>query len=108
MIYKIDYSENSLEDLKNIYEYIAFELFSPITASTQVKRIIKAISLLKRTPFMYKVYEEEPWQSKGIHIFSVDSYCIFYLPNKKSKSVTIVRIVYGGRGIASMALEDNK
>lgn len=99
MIYKIDYSENSLEDLKNIYEYIAFELFSPITASNQVTRITQAISLLKRTPFMYKSYEEEHWKPKGLHIFSVDSYNIIYLPNKKSKSVTIVRIVYGGRDL---------
>ena len=99
MIYKIDYSENSLEDLKNIYEYIAFELFSPITASNQVSRITQAISLLKRTPFMYKSYEEEPWKSKGLHNYTVDNYSIFYLPNKKSKSVIIVRVVYGGRDL---------
>ena len=56
-------------------------------------------SLLKRTPFMYKSYEEEPWKSKGLQIFSVDSYNIFYLPNKKSKSLIIVRVVYGGRDL---------
>ena len=99
MIYKIEYSENSLEDLKAIYEYIAYELFAPTTASNQVNRIIKAISLLDRTPFMYKAYEEEPWKSKGLHIFSVDNYNILYLPNKKLKRVDIVRIIYGGRDL---------
>ncbi len=35
----------------------------------------------------------------GIHIFSIDSYVILYLPNKKAKRVIIVRILYGARDI---------
>ena len=107
MNYKIEYSKNSLDDLKSIYEYIAFELYAPITASNQVKRIIKAISPLKEMPFMYKVYEEEPWESKGIHIFSIDSYVILYLPNKKAKRVIIVRILYGARDIQTELTNTN-
>lgn len=49
MIYKIEYSKNSLKDLKAIYEYIAFELLAPITASNQVNRIMKEISFLRKT-----------------------------------------------------------
>lgn len=107
MNYKIEYSKNSLDDLKSIYEYIAFELYAPITASNQVKRITKAISPLKEMPFMYKVYEEEPWKSKGIHIFSIDSYVILYLPNKKAKRVIIVRILYGARDIQTELTNTN-
>lgn len=99
MIYKIEYSKNSLKDLKAIYEYIAFELLAPITASNQVNRIMKEISFLRKTPNMYKVYEEEPWKAKGMRIFSVDNYNVLYIPNKKLKTVNIVRIIYGGRDL---------
>lgn len=48
---------------------------------------------------MYKVYEEEPWKAKGKRIFSVDNYNVLYIPNKKLKTVNIVRIIYGGRDL---------
>ncbi len=38
MNYKIIYSPLALDDLRNIYSYISFELKSPDTAAKQVKK----------------------------------------------------------------------
>ena len=99
MKWKIVYSALALEDLKSIYEYIAFELLEPGIASKQVKRIMDSINDLDEMPTMYKSYEFEPWKSKGLRIFHTDNYVILYLPKEDVQTVNIVRIMYGGRDI---------
>lgn len=99
MSWKIKYSLQALEDLKAIYEYIAFELLVPDTASNQVERIMGAINKIDEMPMMYKIYEDEPWKSKGLRVFPVDNYIVLYLPKEDLKTVNIVRIIYGGRDV---------
>lgn len=99
MSWEIKYTKHSREDLKAIYEYIAFELFVPDTASGQVDRIMKAIRTLENMPQKYKIYEEEPWKSQNLRYFPVDNYLVFYLPKKETGVVNIVRVIYGGRDI---------
>ena len=105
MKWEINYSVRALEDLKAIYEYIAFKLLASETASGQVKRIMDSISRLDEMPLMYKAYEEEPWKSEGLRVFSVDKYVVLYLPKKDQKIVNIVRIIYGGRDIKKQLSE---
>lgn len=107
MSWKINYSARALEDLKAIYEYIAFELLVPETASSQVKRIMNSANKLDEMPMMYKVYHDEPWSSKGLRVFPVDNYIVLYLPREDLKTVNIVRIIYGGRNV-NKQLEDTK
>lgn len=107
MRWKVNYSTQALSDLKAIYEYIAFELLVPDTAKNQVNRIMKSINALDKMPMMYKVYEEEPWQSKGLRIFSVDNYIVLYLPKEELNTVNIIRIIYGGRDVKKQ-LEETK
>ncbi len=106
MNWKINYSAQALEDLKAVYEYIAFELLVPETARGQVKRIMDSINKLDEMPMMYKSYDEEPWKSRGLRVFPIDNYIVFYLPAKDSRTVNIVRIIYGGMDI-SKQLEKN-
>lgn len=107
MKWKINYSAQSLEDLKAVYEYIAFELLVPETARGQVKRIMDSINKLDELPMMYKSYEEEPWKSKGLRVFPVDNYIVLYLPKEDSKTVNVVRIVYGGMNVTEQLKETN-
>ena len=90
---------NAREDLKAIYEYLAFELLVPDTASRQSDRIMKAVRTPDHMPERYKVYEEEPWKSQNLRYFPVDNYLVFSLPRKETGVINIVRIIYGGRDI---------
>lgn len=99
MSWKINYSAQALEDLKSIYEYIAFGLLVPETAQGQIKRIMDSINKLDEMPMMYKVYEDEPWKSKGLRVFPIDNYIVLYLPEEDSNTVNVARIIYGGRDI---------
>ena len=99
MKWKINYSEKSLADLDQIYEYICNELLMPETAVKQAEKIMEKIDSLETMPERYKIYEEEPWKLKKLRYFSVGNYLIFYLVNERENIINIVRIIYGKRDI---------
>ena len=91
MKYKIEISEQADKDLSNIYEYIAFELQAPENASGQIDRLEKHILSLDSMPEKYRIYDKEPWKSRGLHILPVDNYVVLYIPDTDTKVVTILR-----------------
>ena len=48
-------------------------------------------------PYRFKAYEKEPWKTRGLRIMPVDNYLVFYIPSDDTQSVTIIRVMYGGR-----------
>lgn len=48
MNYTVNYSEKARLDLQSIYEYIAYELLVPDTASKLIGKIIKSIRSLEK------------------------------------------------------------
>lgn len=106
MSWNIVYTAQARKDLRDIYEYIALELLAPENAVGQTRRIMKMIRSLEEMPMRYKLYEEEPWQSQGIRFFPVDHYLVFYLPETPRNTVSIVRIMYGGRDVCRQLSEE--
>lgn len=99
MIYEVEVSEQADRDLREIFEYIAFELQSPENAIGQLDRLEEHILSLDAMPKRYRKYEKEPWKSRELHILPVDNYVILYIPNSDKKVVTILRVMYAGRDI---------
>jgi len=97
MIFNVVYSSEARQDLRDIYEYIAYELLEPDTAAGQTNRIMKAARSLEQMPMRHRLYEEDPWHSQGLRFLPVDNYLIFYLPDETNNIVNIIRIMYGGR-----------
>ena len=97
MSWTVKYTNQAREDIKAIYEYIAFELLVPDTATGQIQRIFKMVRELDEMPMRFKLYEDEPWKSKGLRFVPVDNYLIFYLLIDETNTVSIVRIIYAGR-----------
>jgi toxin ParE1/3/4 len=99
MNWKVVYTEQAEQDLRGIYEYIAFSLLEPEIAARQAGRIQGAIDTLVRMPMRHRTVEFEPWRSKGLRVMQTDNYLAFYLPMELQETVAIVRILYGGRNI---------
>ncbi|MGN1194902.1 MAG: type II toxin-antitoxin system RelE/ParE family toxin [Acutalibacteraceae bacterium] len=100
--YTVCYSPKALDDLKDVYSYIAFTLQAPDTAKKQVNRIRKSIRSLDALPLRYPVVGWEPWQGMNIRKMPVDNFVVFYRVNHDDNSVTIIRIVYGSRCIENI------
>lgn len=98
--YQVIYSPKALDDLRDIYAYIAHKLQEPDVAAAQIDRIRKEVCSLDFMPLRYSLVDWEPWRSKGVHKASADHFMIFYTADISAMLVTILRIVYGGRDIS--------
>lgn len=105
MIFNVVYTSEARQDLRDIYEHIAYELLVPEIASGQVDRIMKAARSLEQMPMRYRLYEEEPWHSQGLRFLPVDNYLIFYLSDETNNVVNIIRVMYGGRDVKKQLSE---
>ena len=99
MTYKIIYSPESIDDLRAIYSYIAFEKHTPKNAEGQVNRIRKSIRSLDLFPEGHTTVEWEPWASMGMRFLPVDNFSVYYLVDNDEGKVSIVRIFYSGRDV---------
>lgn len=99
MSFKIQYTETARRDLRNVYVYIAYNLLVPDIATGQVQKIMREIRKLDGMPMRFKLYEDEPWHSKGLRFFSVNNYLVFCLPKEQENTVYIIRIIYSGRDV---------
>ena len=99
MKYKVMYTAGAKRDLRNIFIYISEELLAPENAAGQTDRIMAAIRKLDTMPNRNRLYEEEPWHSRGLRFFPVDNYLVFYKTNDENEIVYIVRIMYRGRDV---------
>ena len=68
MKYEVEVSEQADRDLREIFEYIAFELQSPENAIGQLDRLEEQILSLDAMPKRYRKYEKEPWKSRGFRV----------------------------------------
>lgn len=106
--YRVVYSPQARDDLKEIYTYIAVELQAPETAEGQVNRIRKEIWSLDFMPSRYAIVDWEPWRSMGMHRVPVDNFVIYYAVNTERCTVTVIRIFYGGRDVENIINSEGK
>lgn len=97
--YKVGYSVDALDDLREIYSYIANELLVSETVGTQLGRIRKEIRSLDFMPARYALVEWEPWHSMKMHQLPVDNFIVYYLVDCVKRAVTVARIFYSDRDI---------
>ena len=97
MIYEVRMTPEAKNDLRGIFEYIAFDLQSVQNAAGQIDRLEKGISELNQMPERFRKYEKEPWHSRNLRVMPVDNYLVFYIPDQTTKIVTVICVMYGGR-----------
>ena len=93
--YRVTYSTDAKEDLKDIYSDYLY--ISKKVATDQVKRIREEIRTLNTMPERYSLADFEPLRSRQVRRFSVKNHVVFYFVNNDDRTVTIMRIIYGRR-----------
>jgi addiction module RelE/StbE family toxin len=97
MNYEIEITEQAEQDIRGIYEYIAYVLMSAQNAAGQIERIKTSIFSLSEYPERQTLYSLEPWKSRNLRFMPVDNYSIFYIVNDEKKVVQVIRVMYGKR-----------
>ena len=99
MSYDVTLTPKAKHDLREIYRYIAEELQAAQNAAGQLERLEEKILKLDEMPERFRVYDREPWRSRNLRVMPVDNYLVFYIPDHEAKTVTVLRVMYGGRDI---------
>ena len=99
MNYSIVLTETAQADLSAIFRYIAVDLQSVQNANGQLSRLEKAIASLDQMPERYRAYGGKSRRERNMRIMPVDNYLVFYVPTHEDLTVTVMRILYGGRDI---------
>lgn len=105
MMYEVETTDQAETDLREIYEYIAFELLAPDHASEQLDRLETHIEGLGEFPEKFRRYNKEPWHGRGMRVMPVDNYLVFYIPDVETALVTIIRVMYAGRDVDAQLQE---
>lgn len=108
MSMKIVYTLTARQDLRDIYGYIALTLLAPDTARTLIDKIMVEVRSLEEMPERYPLYREEPWHSQGVRFLPVKNHLVFYTVNEEAETVSIARIMYGGRDISRQLEETDE
>lgn len=93
MNYRVNISAQADKDLRAVYAYIAFSLTSPENAASQLSRLEERITGLDSMPKRYPLYKGD------IRFTPVDNYLVFYTVDDDSATVSVLRVMYGGRDI---------
>lgn len=93
--YSIKFTAKAEEDLDEIYDYIAHNLFEPKTAESLMERFENRIIRLKAFPFSCSFVLDETLKKRGYRKMVIDNYIVFYLVNEEKKQVIIMRALYG-------------
>ena len=99
MSYRINITDIAINDMDNIYAYIAYDMKEPAVAEKMLERLEEKINDLGNMPLKFREYEIEPGKSRGMHIMHVGNYFVLYTPNEETEVVTINRVFYGGMDI---------
>lgn len=76
--YKIEITKEALQDMEDIYNYIALELLSPENAMGQYNRIADKILTLDTFPQRYRIMDSEPEKQMELRRMIVNNYSVFY------------------------------
>ncbi len=105
--YSIRYSVDAMRDIDEIYNYISKKLFARQSARRIVRRIRDQIRALNVFPERHPLAPEERLATIGLRKVSVENFVIYYKVDDNALTVTIARIMYGGRN-AENIIRQNK
>ena len=101
--YEVKVSDNAIEDMDAIYDYISETLLEPSTAEKQYDRIVDAIMSLDVMPQRIKVMDTQPERSQGLRPLRVDNYTVFFVI--KEDTVNVARVLYSASDISKRLSE---
>jgi toxin ParE1/3/4 len=97
MRYDVQISDKAEEDLDSIIDYLLYKLKAPGAADTFLATLEQKIEILKSSPKIFKIIDDDLLRIEEIRVLQVSNYLAFYLVDDNSKIVSIIRVLYGRR-----------
>lgn len=104
--YEVQITDEALEDMSVLYQYILLNLQSPENAIAQYDRIADEILTLGVFPNRYRLVDFEPERSQGLHRMLVDNFSVFYIV--QGKQVIVTDVLYSASDIEQRLKEKHQ
>ena len=96
-IYKIEFTEDAREEIREIYEYISKNLVNKEAAKRLMKKMRENVMNLAETPEIYKKIEKKDRIKREFRRMVVDNYIILYTIDESKKIIYISHMYYQKR-----------
>ena len=94
--YKVEITKEALQDMEDIYNYIAIDLLAPDNAMGQYNRIADEILTLDTFPERFRIMDSEPEKRMELRRMLVDNYSVFY--TIRDERVIVTDVLYTAYG----------
>ena len=74
MAFKVKYTEQAVEDIDEIIEYLSDELFSPQSAENFFKAMKEKLGLIRGHPYIFPFYHDDKLRSEGYRFAVIGNY----------------------------------
>ncbi len=102
MNYSIHITSKAERDLNEAADYIEFTLLNPQAADDLLDKAEEEISKLAFLPEKHTTVDDPILAAWGIRLIVINSYLAFYIIDEDTKTVHIVRFLYGKRNWMSI------
>ena len=102
MNYQIHITGKAERDLAEAADYIEFSLLNPQAADDLLDKAEEEINKLAFMPEKFKTVDDPVLGAWGIRLIVINHYFAFYLIDEKTKTVHIIRFLYGKRNWISI------
>ena len=97
MNYSLHITGKAEADLNSAADYIEFTLLNPQAADDLLDKAEEEISKLSYMPQTQRLVDDPVLNAWGIRFITVNNYMAFFTIDEQSKTVYIVRFLYGKR-----------
>ncbi len=97
MNYNYKFTNKAKEDLDNIFNYIAIKLANISASRDLMNEIERGIKQICEFPEICPVVTNIYIRNLGVRKKVIKNFIIYYLPDEKTETNFIIRIVYGKR-----------
>ena len=106
MKYSIFVTGKAKQDLIEAADYIEYTLLNPKAADDLIDRFEKEINNLAFMPEKHQLANDPVLAAWGIRMIALNNYIVFYTVDKESKSISVIRFLYGKRNWISVLSND--
>ena len=102
MNYAIHITSKAERDLNEAADYIEFTLLNPQAADGLLDKTEEEINKLAFMPEKFKTVDDPVLSAWGIRLIVINNYLAFYTIDENTKTVHIIRFLYGKRNWISI------
>lgn len=105
-MYRVELTESGEEDLRAALQYISGVLKNPGAAKALLAETETRLKQLEDLPFSFPPVSDDVLSAKGVRLFPVKGYLVFYIVRETEKRISVIRFRSSRRNWAYLLKEE--